>query len=55
MVARFALASNFFDVPPLSRASQSMSVYAGKIRNAWPLILRNSLRLLWRFRPRFSR
>ncbi|HTR63043.1 MAG TPA: hypothetical protein VMH37_15145 [Candidatus Binataceae bacterium] len=46
---------NFFDVPSLSRASQSMSVYAGKIRNAWPLILRNSFKLLWRFRPRFSK
>jgi len=23
------------------RASQSISVYAGKIRNAWPLILRD--------------
>jgi len=31
-----------------------MSVYAGKIRNAWPQILRDSFRLLWRFRPRIS-
>jgi len=29
-----------------------MGVYAGKIRHAWPLILRNSFKLLWRFRPR---
>jgi hypothetical protein len=42
---------SFFEVPALSRAGQSMGVYAGKLRNAWPLVLRNSLKLLWRFRP----
>jgi hypothetical protein len=44
-------ASSFFDVPAFSRAGQSMGVYAGKLRNAWPLVLRQSLKLLWRFRP----
>lgn len=43
--------SNFFDVPALSRASQSLQVYGGKIANGWPLILRKSFKLLWRFRP----
>jgi hypothetical protein len=43
--------SNFFDVPRLSRAGQSMQVYSGKIRNGWPLILRNIFRLLRRFNP----
>jgi hypothetical protein len=43
--------SNFFDVPGLSRAGQSMQVYAGKIRNGWPLIIRNTFRLLKRFNP----
>jgi hypothetical protein len=43
--------SNFFDVPALSRVDQSLRTYAGKIANAWPLVLRNSIRLLWRFRP----
>jgi hypothetical protein len=43
--------SNFFDVPAWSRADQSLRTYAGKIANAWPLVLRNSIRLLWRFRP----
>jgi hypothetical protein len=26
-------------------------MYAGKIVNGWPLVLRNSFRLLWRFLP----
>jgi hypothetical protein len=26
-------------------------MYAEKIANGWPLVLRNSFRLLWRFRP----
>jgi hypothetical protein len=26
-------------------------MYAGKLANGWPLVLRNSFRLLWRFRP----
>jgi hypothetical protein len=43
--------SNFFDVPAWSRADQSLRMYAGKIVNGWPLVLRNSFRLLWRFRP----
>ena len=43
--------SNFFDVPALSRADQSIRMYAGKLANGWPLVLRNSFRLLWRFRP----
>jgi hypothetical protein len=43
--------SNFFDVPRLSRAGQSMQVYSGKIRNGWPLIIRNILTLLSRFNP----
>jgi hypothetical protein len=43
--------SNFFDVPRLSRASQSMQVYSGKIRNGWPLIMRNIFTLLKRFNP----
>lgn len=43
--------SNFFDVPRLSRAGQSMQVYSGKIRNGWPLILRNICTLLRRFNP----
>ncbi|MGB3551493.1 MAG: hypothetical protein WA993_12420 [Candidatus Binatus sp.] len=38
-------------MPALSRADQSLRTYAGKIANAWPLVLRNSFRLLWRFRP----
>jgi hypothetical protein len=42
-------------VPTLSRAGQSLGVYAGKIRNGWPLVLRNSLRLLVRFAPRPAR
>ncbi len=28
-----------------------MQVYGGKIRNAWPLILRNTFRLLKRYSP----
>jgi hypothetical protein len=53
MMARRGLTrgSNFFDVPALSRADQSIRMYAGKISNGWPLVLRNSFRLLWRFRP----
>jgi hypothetical protein len=43
--------SNFFDVPRLSRAGQSMQVYSGKIRNGWPLIIRNVFTLLNRFNP----
>ena len=43
--------SNFFDVPRLSRAGQSMQVYSGKIRNGWPLIIRNVFKLLHRFNP----
>jgi hypothetical protein len=39
-------------VPALSRAGQSLQVYGGKLANGWPLVLRNALRLLWRFRPR---
>jgi hypothetical protein len=42
---------NFFDVPAMSRAAQSLGVYAGKILNGGPLVIRNSFRLLWRFRP----
>jgi hypothetical protein len=38
-------------VPTLSRAGQSVEVYSGKIKNAWPLILRNTFRLLKRFSP----
>jgi hypothetical protein len=26
-------------------------MYASKIANGWPLVLRNAFRLLWRFRP----
>ena len=48
---RWTRGSNFFDVPALSRADQSMRMYAGKLANGWPLVLRNSFRLLWRFRP----
>jgi hypothetical protein len=43
--------SNFFDVPRLSRADQSIRMYASKIANGWPLVLHNGFRLLWRFRP----
>jgi hypothetical protein len=39
-------------VPRLSRAGQSIGVYAGKIRNGWPLVIRNSVRLIVRFAPR---
>jgi hypothetical protein len=35
----------------MSRVDQSLRMYAGKIVNGWPLVLRNSFRLLWRFRP----
>jgi len=35
----------------LSRADQSLRMYADKLANGWPLVLRNSFRLLWRFRP----
>lgn len=28
-----------------------MQVYGGKIKNAWPLILRNTFRLLKRYSP----
>jgi len=38
-------------VPTMSRVDQSVRMYAGKITNGWPLVLRNSFRLLWRFRP----
>ncbi|HKN12306.1 MAG TPA: hypothetical protein VJX68_03840 [Candidatus Binatus sp.] len=38
-------------MPALSRADQSRRMYAGKIANGWPLVIRNSFRLLWRFRP----
>jgi hypothetical protein len=51
MTGGWTRGSNFFDVPALSRADQSIRVYAGKIANGWPLVLRNSFRLLWRFRP----
>jgi hypothetical protein len=40
---------SFFDVPALSRASQSLGVWSGKIINGWPLILRSSFALLGRF------
>jgi hypothetical protein len=43
--------SNFFDVPALSRAGQSLGVYAGKFIHAWPLIIRKLPRLIMRFRP----
>jgi len=35
----------------MSLASQSLRMYTEKIANGWPLALRNSFRLLWRFRP----
>jgi len=38
-------------VPALSRVDQSLRIYAGKLANGWPLVLRNLFRLLWRFRP----
>jgi len=28
-----------------------MQVYSGKIRNGWPLIIRNAFKLLKRFNP----
>jgi hypothetical protein len=40
---------SFFEVPLLSRAGQSLSVYGGKIVNGWPLILRSLGPLLRRF------
>jgi hypothetical protein len=36
-------------VPLLSRAGQSLGVYAGKIVNGWPLIIRSLGPLLRRF------
>jgi hypothetical protein len=42
---------NFFEVARLSLARQSIGIYSGKIKNGWPLILRNILRLLRRFNP----
>jgi hypothetical protein len=47
--------SNFFDVPAISRAEQSLRVYYQKFVNAWPQVLRHSPRLLWRLRPRGRR
>jgi hypothetical protein len=44
--------SNFFDVPPLSRARQSMGIYVRKIARGWPLIIRSLPALLRRFTPR---
>ncbi len=46
--------SSFFEVPRLSLARQSLKVYAGKLRNGWPLVIRHSFRLLCRFRPSFK-
>jgi hypothetical protein len=40
---------SFFEVPLLSRAGQSLGVYAGKIVNGWPLILRSLGPLMRRF------
>jgi hypothetical protein len=45
---------NFFEVPRLSLARQSLKVDGGKLRNGWPLVLRHSFRLLRRFRPNFK-
>ncbi|MGH7949335.1 MAG: hypothetical protein ACREQF_08935 [Candidatus Binataceae bacterium] len=39
----------------MSRAEQSLRVYYQKFVNAWPLVLRHSPRLLWRFIPRGRR
>jgi hypothetical protein len=36
-------------VPGLSRASQSLGVYGGKIVNGWPLIVRSMGALMRRF------
>ena len=40
---------SFFEVPPLSRAVQSLGIYGGKIVNGWPLIIRSVGPLLRRF------
>jgi hypothetical protein len=42
-------------VPHLSRARQSVGVYAGKIANGWPLIIRHAFSLLRRFSPALGR
>ncbi|MBE3604698.1 hypothetical protein IMX07_13785 [bacterium] len=36
-------------MPAASRAAQSLGVYAGKIANGWPLILRSLGALMRRF------
>jgi hypothetical protein len=41
--------SIFFKVPRLSLAAQSVRVWGGKIVHGWPLILKNSFRLIQRF------
>ncbi len=41
--------SSFFKVPRSSLAAQSIHVWGGKIAHGWPLILKNSFKLLQRF------
>ena len=41
--------SSFFEVPGLSLAAQSIRVWSGKLAHGWPLILKNSFKLIQRF------
>jgi hypothetical protein len=45
---------NFFDVPRLSRADQSLRIYGEKFVRGWPLIRRHWPKLLRRFMPRLT-
>ncbi|MHB8383899.1 MAG: hypothetical protein ACYDC3_16345 [Candidatus Binataceae bacterium] len=39
-------------MPRLSRAGQSLGVYASKLHNGWPMVWRSTFALLARYRPR---